>query len=224
MSASIACVVPAYNAAERVGSVVRGVRRALAGVLVVGIDDGSADATGEALGACCDAVVRHPRNLGKGSALRAGFALALARGAERVVTIDADGQHDPASAPLLVAALDDADVVLGSRSRRGSPMPVHRRLSNALSSACVSIAAGCPIPDSQTGYRAFRASALREVEALGDRYDFETDLLIRLARRGFRVATVPVPTIYGAASHFRPVRDTAHVIRAIWRHRAEVFR
>ncbi len=103
-------------------------------------------------------------------------------------------------------------------------MPAHRRLSNALSSACVSLAAGCPIPDSQTGYRAFRAEALRAVDARGDRYDYETDLLIRLARGGFRVTAVEVPTIYGAESHFDALRDTAQIARAIWRHRASVFR
>jgi glycosyltransferase involved in cell wall biosynthesis len=222
--ARVACVVPAYNAAARVGGVIAGLRASLPGAIVVGVDDGSADRTRDVLADGCDSLVVHPRNLGKGRALRAGFAEALARGAEHVVTIDADGQHDPAAAPRLVAALAAADVVLGARPRAGTAMPPHRRFSNALSSACVSLAAGCRIPDSQTGYRAFRATALRAVEGMGDRYDFETDLLIRLARRGFRVATVHVPTIYGAESHFHPVRDTAHVIRAIWRHRAEVFR
>ena len=224
MSATVACIVPAFNAAEQVASVVSGLRAALSGAFVVGVDDGSTDATGEILAATCDRVVVHSSNLGKGRALRAGFEVALAREVEHIVTIDADGQHDPAAAPRLVAALAEADVVLGSRARAGSRMPPHRRVSNALSSACVSLAAGCRIPDSQTGYRAFRAEVLRAVEATGDRYDFETDLLIRLARRGCRVAAVAVPTIYGAESHFRPVRDTAHVIRAIWRHRVGVFR
>ena len=221
----VVCVVPAYQAAERVGSVADGLRRSLPGCAIVGVDDGSTDGTRAVLAARCDHVVVHERNLGKGRALRSGFAAALARGAARILTIDADGQHDPAAAPRLVAALDRADVVLGARARTGSAMPPHRRLSNALSSACVSLAAGCRIEDSQTGYRAFRAEALRAVDWRGERYDFETDLLIALARRGFRVAAVPVPTIYaGSASHFRAVRDTARVIQAIWRHRAGVLR
>lgn len=224
MSARVVCIVPAYNAAAHVASVVSGLRASLPGALVVGVDDGSIDETREILGATCDRIVEHPTNLGKGRALRSGFEVAMSRGCEHVVTIDADGQHDPAAAPRLVAALAHADVVLGARPRAGSRMPPHRRVSNALSSACVSLAAGCRIPDSQSGYRAFRAEVLREVEATGDRYDFETDLLIRLARSGCRIAAVEVPTIYGATSHFRPVRDTAHVIRAIWRHRVGVFR
>lgn len=220
----VACIVPAFNAADRVASVVSGLRAALPGAFVVGVDDGSADGTRALLSSGCDWTVVHPRNLGKGRALRSGFDVALATGAEQVVTIDADGQHDPAAAPRLLAALADADVVLGARARSGSEMPPHRRVSNALSSACVSLAAGCRIQDSQTGYRAFRAPALRAVQATGDRYEYETDLLIRLARRGYRVVAVGVPTIYGSVSHFRPVRDTARVIGAIWRHRAEVFR
>jgi glycosyltransferase involved in cell wall biosynthesis len=224
VSAGVACVVPAYNAAHRVAGVIDGLRSALPGALVVGVDDGSADRTRDVLESHCDELIAHAVNLGKGRALRAGFDVALARGASRVVTIDADGQHDPAAAPRLVAALGAADVVLGARTRRGSTMPAHRRLSNALSSACVSLAAGCRIPDSQTGYRAFRADALRAVEAHGDRYDYETDLLIRLARRGFRVTAVDVPTIYGSESHFDALRDTAQIARAIWRHRAWVFR
>jgi glycosyltransferase involved in cell wall biosynthesis len=224
MSGRVACVVPAYNAARQVAGVIGGLRAALPGALVVGIDDGSEDRTREVLAGRCDELVAHPTNLGKGRALRAGFEVALAHGASCVLTIDADGQHDPSAAPRLVAALADADVVLGARPRWGSAMPAHRRLSNALSSACVSLAAGCPIPDSQTGYRAFRAEALRGVDAHGDRYDYETDLLIRLARRGFRVAAVEVPTIYGSQSHFDALRDTAQIARAIWRHRGWVLR
>ena len=224
MSTGVACVVPAYNAARYVSSVIDGLRRALPSAIVVGVDDGSTDDTRAVLERRCDSVVAHDRNRGKGRALRAGFDVALAREAARVVTIDADGQHDPAASPRLLAALDEADVVLGARARRGSAMPAHRRLSNALSSACVSLAAGCRIPDSQSGYRAFRAEALRAVAAHGDHYDYETDLLIRLARRGFRVAAVEVPTIYGSESHFDALRDTARVARAIWRHRGWVFR
>jgi glycosyltransferase involved in cell wall biosynthesis len=220
----VACVVPAYNAARRVAGVIDGLRAALPGALVIAVDDGSTDDTRDVLERRSDALVAHPRNFGKGRALRAGFDVALSRGASRIVTIDADGQHEPAAAPRLVAALDHADVVLGTRPRRGSAMPAHRRMSNAFSSACVSLAAGCRIPDSQTGYRAFRAEALRAVEAYGDRYEYETDLLIRLARRGFRVAAVEVPTIYGSESHFDPLRDTARIARAIWRHRGWVFR
>jgi len=103
-------------------------------------------------------------------------------------------------------------------------MPVHRRLSNALSSAAISRCAGCALPDTQSGYRAMSAAVLRRVHPAGDRYEFETDFLIRAARAGFRIECVPVPTIYGAPSHFREIRDAMRVIQTIWSHRREAFR
>lgn len=219
-----ACVVPAFDAAGTVGEVVAGLRASLPDAAVVVVDDGSRDATGEAARAVGAHVVRLPRNRGKGAALRAGFEAVLAGGADAVLTVDADGQHDPAAAPQLVAALADADVVIGTRRRDGTPMPVHRRLSNALSSRAISQCAGCTLPDTQSGYRAIRADVLREVHPRGDRYEYETDFLILAARAGFLIAGVPIPTIYGAPSHFRPLHDAARVVATIWRHRREAFR
>jgi hypothetical protein len=141
-----------------------------------------------------------------------------------VLTIDADGQHDTTRAPSLVAALDHADVVVGARERARTAMPLHRRLSNAVSSAAISVCAGCTLPDTQSGYRAISAAVLRRVQPEGDRYEFETDFLIRAARAGFRIECVPVPTIYGAPSHFREIRDAMRVVHTIWRHRREAFR
>ena len=220
-----ACVIPAFDAGATVGSVVAGLRASLPGAAVVVVDDGSRDATGEAALRAGAQVVRLPHNRGKGAALRAGFAAVLGEGADAVLTVDADGQHDPAAAPQLVAALACADVVIGTRRRDGStPMPVHRRLSNALSSRAISQCAGCILPDTQSGYRAIRADVLREVHPRGDRYEYETDFLILAARAGFLIAGVPIPTIYGAPSHFRPLHDAARVVATIWRHRREAFR
>jgi glycosyltransferase involved in cell wall biosynthesis len=214
----VACVVPALDAAGTVGRIVRGLRAALPHALVVGVDDGSTDGTRAVLAAACDRVVAFDENRGKGAALRAGFDAARALGAEAVLTIDADGQHDPAFAPRILGALSRADLVIGTRDRRRTGMPVHRRVSNALSSAAISRCAGCPLPDSQSGYRAIRRELLDLVHAVGDRYEFETDFLIRAARAGWRIAGVPIPTIYGAPSHFREVRDAMRVIGTIWRH------
>src|SRR6266850_4799888 len=110
-------VIPARDALATVGSVVRGLKRALPSIEIIVVDDGSTDTTGEAARMAGARVVRHPVNLGKGAALQSGFDEALAAGAERVLALDADGQHDPAVAQRLLAALDDADVVVGSRDR-----------------------------------------------------------------------------------------------------------
>ena len=97
-------------------------------------------------------------------------------------------------------------------------MPVHRRASNAVSALAVSVCTGRRVADSQSGYRALRADALRRVTSTGDRYEYETDFLIAAARAGLRIECVPVPTIYGAPSHFRALRDGARVLRTIARH------
>ena len=234
--ASVRVVVPALDAAATIGQVIAGVRGAFAGAhgswdlgalsqasLVV-VDDGSRDGTSNVAAAEGADVIVLGRNRGKGAALRVAFADALEDDVDAVVTLDADGQHDPALLPALVAALADADIVIGVRRREGTPMPLHRRVSNALSSWAISRCAGVRLPDTQSGYRAIRAEVLARVEPRGDRYEYETDFLILAARAGFRIAGVPIPTIYGAPSHFRPLRDAARVVATIWRHRREAFR
>jgi glycosyltransferase involved in cell wall biosynthesis len=222
--APTACVLPALDAADTVPAVIAGLRRALPDALIIGIDDGSADGTGEVLSGNCDETIRFPENRGKGAALRAGFAAARARGCTAVVSLDADGQHDPAYAPLLLGALSAADLVVGARARRGTTMPIQRRLSNFLATAAIGAVSGCRIDDTQSGFRAMRTAVLDVVDPPGDRYEFETELLIGAARAGFRIRCVPVPTIYGGTvSHFAGLRDTVRIARAIWRHRAGAF-
>jgi glycosyltransferase involved in cell wall biosynthesis len=215
--ALVACVIPAYDAARTLASVIRGLRAAVPHALTVVVNDGSRDDTDLAAERWADCAVHLPSNRGKGAALRAGFAAALRAGATHILTIDADGQHDPACAPALLAALGRADVVIGTRERRGSTMPIHRRVSNAVSAAAVSACAGQRLADSQSGYRALRAGVLARVAPAGDRYEYETDFLIQAAREGLRITCVPVPTIYGAPSHFREFRDAARIVRTICR-------
>jgi glycosyltransferase involved in cell wall biosynthesis len=210
-------VIPALDAGRTLAGVVSGVRRAVGEVYVIVVDDGSRDHTAAVAADCADHVVRFTSNRGKGAALRAGLGVAGQLAAPAVLTIDADGQHDPAYAPQLLAALETSDVAVGVRSRRGSSMPWHRRVSNALSAAAVSACAGVAIADSQSGYRAFRLARISQLELDGDRYEYETDVLIQAARSGLRIAWVGIPTIYGAPSHFRPVRDSARIVRTVLR-------
>ncbi len=223
MIAPAACVIPALDAERTVAAVARGVRDSAPQAFIIGVDDGSRDGTRSVLGDVCDLVIAFDANRGKGAALRAGLSAALARDAAAIVTIDADGQHDPAAVPSLLDALADADLVIGARTRRGTAMPVGRRVTNALASAAIGAIAHTAVPDPQSGFRAMRRAVLEGVAAPGDRYEFETEFLIAAARAGFRIASVPVATRYGAASHFRGFRDSARVVRAIWRHRAGAF-
>lgn len=218
MSGPVVCIIPALDAAPTAGGIARALRGAVPHAVIVGVDDGSGDGTRAVLAASCDRVLAWDVNRGKGAALRAGFDVARSLDAAAVLTIDADGQHDPACAPAILRCLENAELVIGTRRRQRTAMPVHRRVSNALSSAAISRCAGCVLPDTQSGYRAISRRVLDAVWAEGDRYEFETDFLIRTARAGFRIAGVPVPTIYGAPSHFRELRDALRVIGTIYRH------
>lgn len=224
--AGVTVVIPAFRAAATVGDVVARVRAALGGARVIVVDDGSDDGTTEAATGAGAAVTRHAANRGKGAALATGIAAALAGGAPLIATLDADGQHAPEALPGLLAPLraDTADLVLGARARSGA-MPPHRRLSNWLSAALVSRAAGHALPDVQTGFRAFRASVAAAVRPTGVRYEWEAEFLFGALAGGWRVVSVPVPTIYGGArSHFRNWSDTWRLARTFARHGRRILR
>jgi glycosyltransferase involved in cell wall biosynthesis len=220
--APLGVVIPALDAEATIADVVHAIRAVLPHAFVIVVDDGSRDRTGQAAHAAGAALVRFPRNRGKGAALRAGIAAAVSREAAAILTLDADGQHDPAAAPALLAALQDADIAIGTRARHGTAMPLRRRITNALASSAVGRIVGMPVADSQSGFRAFRRRVALEIQGRGDRFEYETDFLIRAARAGLRIAAVPVPTVYGGRSHFRPLTDSARIVRTLWRHRTGV--
>lgn len=216
---SCGVIIPAYNATQFVDEVVRRCARRedLAGIIVV--DDGSTDGTGDVARAAGAHVLTHEVNRGKGAALMTGFREASALGWDAAITLDADGQHDPKEIPRFVAQFRrfQADIIVGSRARSGTPMPLPRRLSNRLSSAIVSWLAGTRIPDSQSGYRLIARRVWESLPLRRERYDFESELLIQAGRHGFAIGSLPIETVYGGErSYFRPIRDTAHMVRVFW--------
>jgi len=217
-------IVPAYNAEPTLAKVVKDVRRNLPGSWIIGVDDGSTDGSRQLLRTVADETIEFDQNRGKGAALRAGFDAALRKGAAAVLTIDSDGQHDAAFAPAIVGALDRADIVIGTRDLSGKAVPKHRRIANMISSAATRAVSGGKVRDSQSGYRAMKADVLRKVHGEGDRYEFETDFIIRAAHAGFTTVNVPISTIYGSPSYFREFRDAWLVIKVLWRHRAGVLK
>lgn len=226
MASRILCIIPAYNAEPNIAGVVLGVRNVLPDATVLIVDDGSTDETRMVARSVGDETIEFEQNRGKGAGLQAAFTFAVERGYDAVLTIDADGQHDPAFAPAMVRALDHADVVVGTREIGGRSVPPHRRVANLFSSWLTRVVSGVRIHDSQSGYRAIRTEVLRQVRARGERYEFEMDFLILAARRGFRFAEIPISTVYGTAtpSNFRAMRDAVRVLRVLWRHKSGVFR
>jgi len=223
----VAVIIPAYRAARTVAAVVTRAAMAVPGAAVYLVDDGSDDATailGREAGA---QVLGHVRNRGKGAALATGVEQALGDGAAWIVTLDADGQHPPELVPALLELLqrDQADLVLGARART-TTMPWPRRLTNWLSASLASRVAGggTVVADAQTGFRAFSRSVAQQVRPRETRYDYETAFLLAVLVTGFRVRSVPIPTIYaGAPSHFRSWADTWRLARVFARYSRRIL-
>jgi glycosyltransferase involved in cell wall biosynthesis len=215
----VAIVIPAYQARATVGEVIGRAQVAVPGAEVIVVDDGSTDGTGDEGRGRGAIVVSHPRNRGKGVALRSGITRALAGDADAIVTLDADGQHPASEIPRLLQPILDgsAHLVLGARVRNDT-MPVSRRFTNWLSASLASRIGGQPVRDAQTGFRAFTRGLAERVRPAGDRYEFEANFLLDALRAGYHVASVEVPTIYGAPSHFRYFGDTWRMARAFARH------
>jgi glycosyltransferase involved in cell wall biosynthesis len=219
----IAAAIPAYQAAPSVGAVVQGALRHLSEVLV--IDDGSTDATAEEARRAGARVISLPANRGKGAALGAAFADLFGRGYDGVITLDADGQHLPEEIPKLLAAAG-ADLVLGIRDHLFTEMSAIRRASNRLSSRAISFAAGQRLPDIQTGFRFYSRRLVERVGFPEARFEAESAVVVRAARRGFKVVTVPVRLGFAdgrTTSHYRPLIDSLRIAGAVTRARLEVL-
>lgn len=215
-------VIPCKNLEDEVGDVVRGVLGLNLGLDVLVVDDGSTDATSEAASRAGAVVLAHDVNLGKGAALRTGFGYAVENDYDAVVTMDGDGQHDPGAIPDFLDALENsgADIVIGTRMHAVGDMPGLRVWTNRTTSRVVSALSRQNIPDSQSGYRLIRVRVLRDIAGalVTTRYDTESELLIRAARRGYRISSVAIESIYtGTVSHINPLIDTLRFIRLVVR-------
>ena len=205
-------VIPGYQEGPRIGAVVGA---ALAHLPVVVVDDGSTDDTAAQAEAAGATVIRQLPNQGKGAALREGFRYALDAGVEAVVTLDADGQHDPGEIPAFLAAFEatGAELIIGRRDF--ADMPLVRRLSNTLGGWVFSAAVGRRVADNQSGYRLIGRrlmTALLDSDESG--FEFEVEMIARCIALGLPIGDVPIRTIYrGEPSHIRP-----------WRHFTEFMR
>jgi glycosyltransferase involved in cell wall biosynthesis len=219
----ILAVVPAHDEAARIERVVEGARRHLP-VLVV--DDGSSDATAAVAEAAGARVLRQSPNQGKGAALRAGFKAALADGVEAVITLDGDGQHDPAEIPAFLEALRrrsgaklPTELIVGKRDF--SRMPPGRRLANYLGTAALSGALGQWVDDNQSGYRLIGRRLMRAtLESTEPGFGFEVEMIALCLREGWPIDWVPIRTIYGdERSHIKPLRHLREFIEVTARAR-----
>ena len=200
---AVLVTIPTYNEAQSVGKIIGRVRTAVPDAHVLVVDDGSPDGTGEIANRIAAAddhvqVLHRTAKRGLGAAYLAGFRWALERGYGAIVEMDADGSHQPEQLPRLLAALDDADLVLGSRYVPGGRVENWPHSREALSrggNAYTRLLLGVSLKDITGGYRAIRADALRGIDladVASQGYCFQVDLAWRAVRAGLRVVEVPI--------------------------------
>jgi glycosyltransferase involved in cell wall biosynthesis len=208
-TARFAVIIPVYNHGTRIADVVHAVRPL--GYPIVVVDDGSRDRTPQVLeslsGIDCHT---HAVNRGKGAALITGMRAAAAF-ADYAITLDGDGQHDPAEARQLVAALRPPRLAIAIGRREMGDAPWTSRKGRAFSNFWVWLSAGVRLTDSQSGFRIYPIEATLGLGVVARRYQFEVEVLARAAWRGIPIVEAPISAVYGSQlpriSHFRPFVD-----------------
>ena len=221
MDEELGALIPAFNEAGHIDRVIRGIARHIPLSNILVIDDGSSDSTASEAEATGVTVVSNPENLGKGATLLKGFDLfSRKEGIEAIFTLDADGQHDPAEMPSFIEAFraKKADMVIGSRMADLEGMPALRRFTNRLTSAVISARAGTRIEDSQSGYRLVRLALMDRLHLVTRKFDLESEIIIKAARLGAVIVSVPIATIYGEEkSKIDPLVDTWRFLKLVFR-------
>ena len=217
----IAAIIPAFLEEKHVGEVVLRTRAHLPNVLVV--DDGSSDQTALHAREAGAEVIVHPVNRGKGETIKTGLHHWFDRGMEFVVILDADGQHRPEEIERFTAAAAGPTrprLLIGNRMNDVARMPLVRRLVNRFMSHQISKVCGQEIPDTQCGFRMLHRELIPEMFGGAERFDYETEMLIFASRKGFRIESVPISTVYSdEVSSIHPVRDTLRFFKLMRRHR-----
>ena len=217
----IAAVIPAYHEEKHIRDVVRRTRQKLDDVLVV--DDGSTDETAKRARETGAEVIVHEQNRGKGETIKTGLRHWLERNFDFVIILDADGQHRPEEIDRFVAAAlsgDQPKLILGNRMQDLSSMPRLRQFVNHWMSQRISAVCGQEIPDTQCGYRMLHRELIPELLGGSARFDYETEMLIVASRKGFRIVSVPITTVYSdEVSSIRPVRDTIRFFKLMRRYK-----
>ena len=213
-----AVLIPAYNEEKGIVQLIEEIIKFVPDVILV--DDGSVDATADAVAGTGAFLLKRPKNQGKGAALKTGFDYILSKDFDSVLIMDADGQHAPADIPLFFEKFrrTNADLIVGNRMEKITNMPLIRRLTNKSMSFILSFITRQRIPDSQCGYRLIKRKVLEAVSLDSSKYEIESELLLEASKTGFKIDSVPVKTIYrGQKSCINPLVDTVRFFKLLFR-------
>jgi glycosyltransferase involved in cell wall biosynthesis len=223
LRAQTAAVIPAYQEEKHIGDVVRRTRAQLPCVIVV--DDGSTDQTAQRARQAGAEVIVHNQNRGKGEAIKTGLRHCLQKQVANVLLLDADGQHLPEEIDRFLAAAASAAqpcFFIGNRMTNMQAMPLIRRVVNRYMSRQISRLCQQHIPDTQCGFRMLHRNLIPHLLAPESvcRFDYDTEALIIASRKGYRIQSIPITTVYSdEVSNIRPLRDAIRFFKLIWRYR-----
>jgi glycosyltransferase involved in cell wall biosynthesis len=212
---SVCSVIPFYNEIKTLKEVV--INSLNFADIVIAVNDGSNDGSAKQIENLEKVILINLKvNSGKGEALRFGFEKALVLGFEKIITLDADLQHDPKFIPKIIDALDNYDIVIGNRLNDLQGMPLPRILSNKLTSFLLTLKTGQKIIDSQCGFRGYSSSLLKSVKTAYSGFEAESEILVDGAKKGFKIGFVEIPTKYDSRkSKMRPFKTIVGFLKVI---------
>lgn len=203
-------LIPAYNCSLTIRGILSKIKKL--GLDAVVVDDGSADGTGDIARSMGATVLRHEKKAGKGTSMKDGFNYILRNTpCECVIAMDGDGQHNPEEIKKFLerGASGNEGIVAGNRMASSGAMPFLRKLTNRFMSLFLSVLCWQWIADTQCGFRLIKRSCLQEITINSKNYDVESEILIKASRKGYKIASIPIETIYkGETSYINPLVDT----------------
>ncbi len=217
----VACI-PAYNEEKTIARVVLSARKYVDKVIVC--DDGSRDMTAQIAQSLGAVVVRHSSNKGKGATLRTLFRTSLEEGAKVIVTLDGDGQHDPAEIPVVVRPITEgnADISIGTRFHGKNVIPLHRVVGNRLLNYLTNFGNEEKLLDTQSGFRAYSRRAIEDIEVKEDGMGVDSQIILDARRNNLKIAESMVSVSYGKeTSTHHPIRHLSDVVLALVKYAAE---
>ncbi|PIQ91132.1 MAG: glycosyltransferase family 2 protein [Candidatus Pacebacteria bacterium CG_4_10_14_0_8_um_filter_42_14] len=209
-------VIPAYNESKAIAGLIAEITKL--GLEIIIVDDGSSDNTVQIAQASKAKVIRNDTNMGKGASLIKGYNFAIAQGFDAVISMDGDGQHSCNDIMSFIhkAENSQAALIIGNRMSSTKKMPLLRVLTNRFMSRLISLITKQFIPDTQCGFRLIKKELLEKIVLSTSKYEIESEVLIKAARLGFKIESIPVRTIYsGQKSQINPFIDTLRFLRFI---------
>lgn len=210
----VCVIIPTYNEAHVIGVVLNKIKAL--GLDMIVVDDGSIDSTADISREKGAIVLKGKENQGKGAALKRGFDYALKSKYQTIITMDGDGQHNPGSIKGFIQRQHEtwANIVIGNRMRNTENMPLARIITNRFMSWIISHVSRQNIPDTQCGFRLIKRKVLEDIVLSTSRYEMESEILIKAAKKGYKIESLPIETIYqGGKSQIHPILDTLRFIK-----------